>query len=57
MDFLDALINGQHPMAEVYKLRSDGPDGSKADLIRATVQDYRNYARLQLLIEYPSIAA
>jgi hypothetical protein len=56
-DFLDALVKGQHPMAEVYKLRSDGPDGSKADLIRATVQDYRNYARLQLLNEYPSIAA
>ena len=39
-DYLDALINGQHPLAEVYKMRSDGPDGSKADMVRATVLDY-----------------
>ncbi len=56
-DYLDALINGQHPLAEVYKMRSDGPDGSKADMVRATVLDYRAHARRQLLDEYPSIAA
>ena len=57
-DFLDALVGaGQHPLAEVYKMRSDGPDGSKADMVRATVLDYRAHARRQLLDEYPSIAA
>ena len=56
-DNLDALINGQHPLAEVYKMRSDGPDGSKVDMIRTTVLDYRQHARRQLLDEYPSITA
>ena len=56
-DFLDALIKGQHPLAEVYKMRADGPDGSKADMVRATVLDYRAHARRQLLDEYPSISA
>ena len=57
-DYLDALVGtGQHPLAEVYKMRSDGPDGSKADMVRATVLDYRGHARRQLLDEYPSIAA
>ena len=56
-DYLDALIKGQHPLAEVHKMRSDGPDGSKADMVRATVLDYRAHARRQLLDEYPSISA
>jgi hypothetical protein len=38
-------------------MRSDGPDGSKADMVRATVLDYRAHARRQLLEEYTSIAA
>ena len=49
--YLDALIKGQHPLSEVYKMRSDGPDGSKADIIRTTVLDYRAHARRQLLDE------
>ena len=38
-------------------MKSDGPDGGRADMIRDMVLDYRNHARLQLKDEFPAIAA
>ena len=38
-------------------MKSDGPDGGKADMIREMVLDYRAFARRQLKEEFPSIAA
>ena len=38
-------------------MKSDGPDGGKADMIREMVLDYRAQARLRLREEFPSIAA
>ena len=55
MDFLNDVVNGRNPMAESYKLRSDGPEGGKAQFIRATVYQYRDMARKQLLEEYPDL--
>jgi hypothetical protein len=56
-DNLDAIVGGKHPLSDVYDLKSDGPDGGKADMIRDMVLDYRAHARRQLKEEYPSIAA
>lgn len=56
-DFLDKVVSGKSPWSEVYRLRSDGPDGKKAEFIRKVVQDYREAARTQLLDEYPQLRA
>ena len=56
-DELNALMKGEHPLSEVYKLMSDGPDGGKANQIRDMVNDYREAARDQLLEEFPELKA
>jgi hypothetical protein len=38
-------------------MKSDGPNGGKADMIRGMVHDYRAQARQKLKEEFPSIAA
>lgn len=55
MDFLNQVVTGAHPLSELYRLKSDGPEGGKADFIRAAIMDYRRMAREQLLKEYPEI--
>ena len=56
-DNLSAIVSGNHPLSQVYDLKSDGPDGGKADMIRDMVQQYRGFAREQLKEEFPGIAA
>ncbi|MDL2267135.1 hypothetical protein LJC46_04005 [Desulfovibrio sp. OttesenSCG-928-G15] len=36
-------------------MRSDGPDGGKAELVRSAIQQYREIAKKQLLEEYPEL--
>jgi hypothetical protein len=55
LDFLNATVSGHGPMAEVYRLRSDGPEGGKADFIKATINQYRGEAKKRLLEEYPEL--
>ena len=38
-------------------MKSDGPDGGKADMIRDLVHDYRRQSRQTLKEEFPSIQA
>jgi hypothetical protein len=38
-------------------MKSNGPDGGKADMIRDLVHDYRAQARQRLKEEFPSISA
>lgn len=54
-DLLNAIVTGKHPLSEVYKLKSDGPEGGKDLFIRGIVNDYRKMARAQILQEYPDI--
>jgi len=54
-DALNALVTGQHPQSAVYNRLTDGPDGSKADMIRDIVNEYRQGAKGQLLQEYPQL--
>lgn len=50
-DFLDAMVSGDPrlPQAAVYRLRSDGPDGGKAGMIRDVVTRYRTMAQQQIM--------
>ena len=48
-DFLDAVVEGRHPMSEVYKLQSDGKDGGKSEFIRDTVRSYRELAQRHIM--------
>jgi hypothetical protein len=50
-DYLNAVIEGKHPMSAVYQLYSDGPDGGKAQFIRGTLNKYKDLAKKQLLEE------
>ncbi|MDO8608252.1 MAG: hypothetical protein Q7R40_17085 [Phaeospirillum sp.] len=56
-DFLDKVVTGKSPWSEVYRIRSDGPDGRKSEFIRKVIQDYRAAARTQLLDEFPKLRA
>ena len=55
-DALNALVTGQHTLSPTYQRLTDGPDGTKADMIRDVVSEYRNGAKAQLLEEYPQLA-
>jgi len=57
MDFLNAVVTGKSDLFEAYALRSDGPEGGKAECIRSTIAQYRDLAKKQLLAEYPNLAA
>jgi hypothetical protein len=48
-DFLDAVVTGNHPMSEIYRIYSDGPDGGKAAFISNTIAQYRQLARQEIL--------
>lgn len=50
-DYLDAVVEGRHPMSQVYSKMSDGPEGQKADFITATVRDYRKLAQAAILAD------
>lgn len=55
-DFLNKVVTGEHPLSDIYKLRTDGPDGGKDVFIRDTLRQYREMARRQLLDEFPDLA-
>lgn len=54
-DSLNALVSGGHPMSPAYQRLTDGPDGSKADMIRDVVNEYREGAKAELMHEYPQL--
>lgn len=56
-DLLNAIVSGQHPLSQVYALRSDGPDGGKATMILDTINQFRALARQQLIEEFPDLRA
>lgn len=56
-DLLDAVVTGKHPLSQVYRIYSDGPDGGKAEYIKKVLNDYREMARGQLLEEFPDLKA
>jgi len=55
-DALNAIIEGRSPFSAIYKMRTDGPDGGKMQLVRAVVAEYREAAKKQMMAEYPQIA-
>ena len=44
-DFLDQVVTGNSAFSPLYELRTDGPDGGKADFVRETIQTARANAR------------
>lgn len=57
MDSLNALVSGKSPLSIEYNLRSDGPDGDKANMIHSMVTKYRDAAKQEILKEFPEINA
>lgn len=55
-DLLNSIVTGQHPLSQIYQIRSDGPDGGKDVFIRDIVRQYRDMARKQVLTEFPDLA-
>lgn len=55
-DLLNKVVDGEHPLSAVYKLRTDGPDGGKVVMIRDIVRQYQEMARKEILSEFPEIA-
>lgn len=54
-DFLNRVVSGKHEMSQVYSMRSDGPDGGKYFYVRDVIEQYREFAKAQLLKECPQI--
>ncbi len=57
MDALNDLVNGKHPLSDIYRMRTDGPDGGKAVMIQHMIMKYRDAAKDMLLKEFPEIMA
>jgi hypothetical protein len=55
-ELLSSIVSGDHPLSTVYNLRSDGPEGGKAEMIRGIINQYREGARNQLLEESPKLS-
>jgi hypothetical protein len=50
-DTLDEMVQGRGDLGETYRMLSDGAQGGKAQMIRATVEQYRTAARMAVLDE------
>lgn len=48
-DYLDAVVSGNHPISNAYRVMSDGDDGRKANFIKSTVSDFRELAQRQIM--------
>jgi len=57
LEFFNDLVTGNHPLSPVYDLRSDGPDGGKANYIRKFMNQFREQAKQVLIEEDDSLRA
>lgn len=59
-DFLNRIVERQHPLSAMYwreRPGADGPDGHRANFIRSKIQSYRERAQTQLRKEFPVLEA
>jgi hypothetical protein len=54
-DMLNQLVSGTSPLSAIYNMKSDGPEGMKAEMIKGIMNQYREGAKQQLLTEYPQL--
>ena len=54
-DLLNSIVSGNHPLSPIYNMKSDGPDGQKAEMIHGIMNQYREGAKQQLLEENPKL--
>lgn len=54
-DYLNALVEGKLPESTIYNMKTDGPDGGKAEFIGGILARYKRLARQNLLDEYPHL--
>lgn len=54
-DLLNQIVSGNHPLSALYNMKSDGPEGAKAEMIHGIMNQYREGARQQLLDENPKL--
>ncbi|MDR1044030.1 MAG: hypothetical protein LBP33_02795 [Candidatus Adiutrix sp.] len=57
LDYLNDTVRGKGPLSAAYDLMADGPEGGKAEFIRAAISQYRGLAKKQLPEEYPELRA
>lgn len=50
-DFLDQVVTGKHALSEQYNRLGNGPEGGKANFIRATIVEYRRMAQAAILAD------
>ncbi len=50
-DLLNQIVSGTHPLSTVYNMKSDGPDGGKALMLRGLIEQYRRDAGTALLTD------
>lgn len=55
-DLLNQIVEGKHPLSQVYQIRSGGPDGGKVVFIKDLLRQYQDMARKQVISEFPEVA-
>jgi hypothetical protein len=55
-DLLNSIVSGDHPLSSIYNMKSDGPDGGKALMLRGLIEQYRRDAAQQVMHETPALA-
>lgn len=56
-ELLNQIVSGNHPLSQVYQIKSDGPDGGKEVMVRDLLNQYREQAKRQVLQEFPKLRA
>lgn len=56
-DALNQLVTGESPMSGMYERGTDGPDGTKATVIKSIIYSFRQAARAKMLLEFPDLRA
>lgn len=52
-DSLNAIIAGRHPLSAQWQNGTDGPEGSRAMMVKDMINNFRNLAKFQLKAENP----
>jgi hypothetical protein len=50
-DLLNSIVSGNHPLSAIYNMKTDGPDGGKALMLRGLIEQFRRDAGTTLLNE------
>lgn len=55
VDLMNMIVTGNHPLYRRYMEKTDGPDGSKVDMLKTIKRDYYEAAKEAALAKFPEL--